>query len=106
MTSVTPTLGIGIEYDKTETESTGNKYEYSIKNIDFGIAERPRQSVKLEKHVCYIKLTLPNGDILVEGDPRGGDLDGVNYLEPTENDKGTVQIILDSDIWFSIRNTI
>lgn len=98
MESTTPTLGIGIEYNSTQTASQGNKYEYRINNIDFGISERARQSVTLEKHVSYVKLTLPNGQILVEGDPRTENLKYVSYLSPTKDSKGTVQITLDNEL--------
>lgn len=37
-----------------------------IKNMDFGIVERPKQQLNLEKHIKQVKVTLPNGEILID----------------------------------------
>lgn len=38
----------------------------AIENIDFGIIERPMQSLKLEKDVSHARLTLTNGQTVVD----------------------------------------
>ena len=50
-------------------ESGGEESTGTISNIDFGITERPRQELKVNKTISYIKLTLANGQVLLEGDP-------------------------------------
>lgn len=52
------------------TESGVSVYD----NINFGIVERPRQSIEVKKEISYIKLILTNGQALVEGNPREGTL--------------------------------
>ena len=52
------------------TESGVSVYD----NINFGIVERPRQSIEVNKEISYIKLILTNGQALVEGNPREGTL--------------------------------
>ena len=51
MDSTTPTMGIGVEYDTTYTASSGDRYVYKIRNVDFGIVERARQQIALNKRV-------------------------------------------------------
>lgn len=97
MISATPEIPIGVEYDLTQTSSFGDEYKYDITNIDFGIVERPLQNYKLTKNVDHIKLTLQNGQILVDADviikPAGIGSDGrmqysmglegvTNFLKP------------------------
>ena len=66
MNSTTPTMGIGVEYDSVYTASSGDRYVYHINNVDFGIVERARQKVDLSKRVKTIKVTLANGQIVVD----------------------------------------
>lgn len=40
--------------------------QIEIKNMDFGIVERPKQQLNLEKHIKQVKITLPNGEILID----------------------------------------
>ena len=90
----TPKFDLGIEYDTTYTESTGDFYEYKISNIDFGIVRRPMQSAELDKVISNIKVTLPNGQLLVDGDPRKGNL---NYVTVTDD---TIYITIDSELLY------
>ena len=93
MYAQTPAFEMGVEYDTTYTASTGVAYTYRINNIDFGLAERPRQSATLEKKISNVKLTLPNGQVLVNGDPRNH-LQYVKYV----NDDSQLIIEVDSEL--------
>ena len=66
-----PKFDLNIEYESIYTASKGDRYEYKVSDIDFGIVERPRQQADLDKIVSNIKVTLPNGQVLVDGDPSG-----------------------------------
>ena len=70
MTASTPVMGIPVEKTiSIDTTSTGNELKnlsYDIKNMDFGIVERPRQSLKLEKKINSVKIRLANGQLLVD----------------------------------------
>ena len=51
-------------------DSQGNliskdEFKNTIKNIDFGIVERPKQQLNVEKHIKQVKITLSNGVILL-----------------------------------------
>ena len=43
--------------------------------FDFGIIERPREDLIIDKTVTKLKLTLANGQVLIDGDPRVESLD-------------------------------
>ena len=76
MVSQTNEMAIDIEYKTTDpidepekdTEKTdfGTSKEHTIENIDFGIIERPRQYYELIKKIDTIKVTLQNGQVLVD----------------------------------------
>ena len=106
MNSTTPTMGIGVEYETTYTASTGDRYVYRIENIDFGIVERARQDVSLNKRVSTMKLTLANGTTLVDLQvTEDGSLEGqtsnIMYLPPSASStptNGMVRLELDSEL--------
>ena len=79
MSSNTPEMKIGIEcYEPYKEEADGLNYNvhsedngdkieaYEIKNVDFGIVERARQEIKLDKNVKTMKITLPNGQTIAD----------------------------------------
>lgn len=106
MDSTTPAMGIGVEYDTTYTASYGDRYVYRIENIDFGIVERARQDISLNKRVSTMKLTLANGQPLVDLQiTEDGRLEGqtgnVIYLPPSPSSiptNGMVRLELDSEL--------
>ncbi len=106
MDSTTPTMGIGVEYDTTYTASSGDRYVYRIENVDFGIVERARQDIALNKRASTMKLTLANGQPLVDLQiTEDGILEGqtgnVIYLPPSPNStprNGMVRLELDSEL--------
>ena len=42
---------------------------HTISNVDFGIIERAKQSVDVKKEIANVKITLANGQVIVNGDP-------------------------------------
>ena len=105
MDSTTPTMAIGVEYDTTYTASSGDRYEYRIYNVDFGIALRPKQAIGLNKNVKAIRLTLANGQILVDATIENGvvtgQTSGLTYMPPsstTQPSNGFVRIELDNEL--------
>lgn len=86
MVSETPEMAVDVEYNPTEiynpnaeennrpsegeTEGQEDTYglnrQHQIQNLDFGIIERPRQNYKLTKKVDHVKVTLSNGQVLVD----------------------------------------
>ncbi|HAB67241.1 MAG TPA: hypothetical protein DCE23_07730, partial [Firmicutes bacterium] len=74
MLSRTPVMRFGIEYaDSVETEGKKsewkdekeNKLTFNIPNVDFGITERARQEVAIDKRIESVKLTLANGQVIL-----------------------------------------
>lgn len=76
MNSITAEINFGIHKGDTQittniTTVDGDKFvigEYETKNIDFGIIERPRQGLDMEKRVSHIKLTYANGTVAIDAD--------------------------------------
>ncbi len=76
MVSQTNEMAIDIEYGTTnsieepakDAENTdfGTSKKHTIENVDFGIIERPRQYYELIKKIDTIKVTLQNGQVLVD----------------------------------------
>ena len=106
MNSTTPTMGIGVEYETSYTDSTGDKYTYRVSNIDFGIVERARQDLGLTKKVRTMRIMLANGQVVtnirIEDDGRiTGEKQGVTYMEPSDNTEpknGFVRVELDNEM--------
>ena len=106
MNSTTPTMGIGVEYDTTTTASTGDRYTYQIKNVDFGIIERAKQDIAITKKVRTLKITLANGQVVsnarIEDDGKlTGSTSNVTYMKPSETTNpanGFVRVELDNEM--------
>lgn len=79
MTAETGVIDVEFEYDRQLTDgynsvSNGNNYLYSndfngnftLNNIDFGLVERPKAQLEIDKSVTNVKLTLANGSVLFD----------------------------------------
>lgn len=107
MDSTTPTMDFGIEYDSTYSDYTTDKFGYIIKNIDFGIVERARQRLDLDKLIRKFKVTLANGqviaDVTINDDGTlSGETNHVTYMGPVKNGafstNGFVRLELDNEL--------
>lgn len=114
MHSTTPTMSITVENTETtttavKTDGTTSKLEYDIKNVDFGIVERARQSLKIDKRIKNMKVTLANGSTLTDveliyDEATGettlkGSKSGVVYLPSSgRGDSGTLKLEMDSEL--------
>ena len=102
MTSTTPTMEFGVEYIKEETE--GQKQNiFEVKNVDFGIIERPAQKLELRKRVSNVKLILANQQELVniQIDKEGkitGTQNYLTYMKPEIDYKGNIRIEMDKEL--------
>ncbi len=78
MNSKTPNMVFGIEYADDVATKTGtskwedeykegeyNKLTFEVENVDFGITERARQEVTIDKRIESVKLTLANGQVIL-----------------------------------------
>ena len=95
---------IKMDYDvNLDNMSTYAEQDAGLKfifdNMDFGIIRRPIQRLDLNKEISYIKVTLANGQVVIEGDPRTEQIDHVRFLPDGDGDGcGDVHIELDSEI--------
>lgn len=83
---------VQLEYTQDQTfnvEENGNRkelgdFEHDWTIFDFGIVERAREDIVIDKTISNLKITLGNGQILMDGNPR---TDTMNYLKYLGNDK-------------------
>ncbi|MBR3254943.1 MAG: hypothetical protein IKF97_01760 [Clostridia bacterium] len=85
MKSSTNTIDIGVELKDYDEVLVNNKvkYTFDVQNVDFGIIERPIQSIEVVKDVNSMKLTAVDGETKVDftineqGVPEGSNVQGV-----------------------------
>ena len=58
-------------------------FENESKVFDFGIIERARENIVIDKTISNLKITLANGQVLIDGDPYNEKLDYVKALGST-----------------------
>ena len=94
MTSYTKPFKTQVEFEETGTSKVITTEDEKVKKdidgnistdnvlskLDFGISERPRENLYIQKTISYIKLELANGQIITEGDPRTEDLSYVKAM--------------------------
>ena len=114
MDSKTPTMVFGVELaddiDNKKTETSGiDKVTFSIENIDFGVIERPRQSIDVTKRAKSMKVTLANGQVIADAKiiEKDGKLQleeqakGVAYIQPSANaspKNGMIKAEIDNEL--------
>ena len=82
MSAYSKKFAVQIEYTQDQTskvDDNGGNFANNWAVFDFGIIERPRENIVINKTISKIKLTLGNGQVLIEGDPR---TDKLNYVKP------------------------
>ncbi len=79
----TEIFDIKLDYDVEldNISQYGAELKFIFDNIDFGIIERPRQDLEVDKQISNIEITLANGTTLIKGDPRSQNLSGVRVLD-------------------------
>ena len=103
MESATPEMSISVEYPTTITDGTVEQVRFAIRNIDFGIIERPKQQLEISKRVSAYKITLANGQILVDAEiSEDGKVTGAKanttYMSPTANSIGLLKTEMDNEL--------
>ncbi len=82
MSAYSKEFAVQLEYTKDQTskvDDNGGNFDNNWAVFDFGIIERPREDIVINKTISKVKLTLGNGQVLIEGDPRK---DKLNYVKP------------------------
>ena len=126
MDSTTPVFEVGIEYNKETTcrDTNSPEYEYEtnngviviengyavkkpgrenhLKSIDFGIVERSKQALELNKVIKNAKIILANGNTLITAEINEyGELEPVNnavLLPKSEGANAQLKFEIDNEI--------
>ena len=89
MSAYSKKFKVQIEYTQSQTakvDNNGGDFQSDWSVFDFGIIERAREDVVVNKTISKIKLTLGNGQILFEGDPRSEKLNYVKAIGFSKDD--------------------
>lgn len=65
MDSRTDLFTVNLEHKNEPTYGSDKHINY-LKNVDFGIVERAKQTLKLSKEIKRVKLVLSNGNVLID----------------------------------------
>lgn len=69
-------------------------------NLDFGIAQKAKQSYNINKEISNLKLILANGQVLIDGNPSLGNVQYVKYLKDESGRKTTVNVEVNDEILY------
>lgn len=88
VTSYSPSFRMQVEYDDTgrqesNVDENGGDFENDSGIFDFGIIERAREDIVIDKTIENLKITLANGQILTEGNPYSSNMNYVKALGNT-----------------------
>lgn len=106
MDSSTPEMKIAVEYETIYSASGGDRYTYCIDEVDFGIVERAKQRLDLAKRIKSMKVTLANGQVIVdliinEDGTISGERNSITYMKPDPNIEprnGFIRLELDNEL--------
>ena len=62
------------------TQQVETVFRYNTQNVDFGIIEKAKQDYEIQKEITNVKVTLANGQVLIDGNPETQNLQYVKYL--------------------------
>lgn len=92
-------LVLEVEYAKRESIYTLNVQEYKVNNIDFGITERPRSELKLEKDVANIRIIANSGQTLFDAEDKTTNLGWLKpSTRPYEERHGLISVTMDENL--------
>ena len=103
MEAYTPYFKLGVEEFNDqqsgatlETQEDGTlNYVFTIDNVDFGLIERPIVDLQVDKVITGLKVSLGNGQVLINGDPSKESLPyvrtGLDDFVPIEMDTELLQ---------------
>lgn len=107
MDSTTPAMSFSVEYETTVTDGTVDQVRFTVRNVDFGIVERPKQQLEFSKRVSGFKVVLANGQILADAEiTEDGKLKGnhnyLTYMGPSSTNgvhsSGFVRAEIDNEL--------
>ena len=107
MNSNTQSFDVYIELNDTEDVANniteqGTISASAITNVDFGIIERARQLLELDKEITAVKITLANSNVIVNAQLVDGVLQGeaqyVTVMPPSNANNGQIKIEIDQEI--------
>ena len=90
MKATTPSFKIDVEFtneNSSQVDDKGGQFVKDWARMDFGIIERPREDLVINKTIENLKITLGNGQVLMEGNPYAEKMNYVKALGNTINSR-------------------
>lgn len=86
---------IKLDYDVNldNISQYGTELKFVFDNMDLGIIRRPIQDLTVKKEISHVQVVLANGQVIIDGDPRGGNLQYVRFLPD-----GNIHIEIDNEL--------
>lgn len=102
MKAYTNTLVLEVEYAKQYSEYTTDVKDYELKNIDFGITERPRAELTLTKDIENIRVITTSGATIFDANEETANLAWIKpVVNPAGNDViGRVQATIEENVTY------
>ncbi len=99
MDSYTPEFRVNLEYELNPTNG-GKEHTNHLENMDFGIVERAKQQLELNKNITRTKVILSNGNLLIDAKIDDGELKDVKYATymPRASNEGQLKLEVDNEI--------
>ncbi len=80
----TAKLNVNIEYDRTNSNGIEGT-SYYVRNIDFGLEERPETKLEIKKEITDITVTLASGETIIN--TAAGMSKNVNWVSNARNEE-------------------
>lgn len=85
MVAETAIIVVEGEYDRQtstgDTNTDKHNYDYKLQNLDFGLTERPKAQLELNKQVTNVKVTLANGNVLFDANDAVANLAWIKHKD-------------------------
>ena len=96
ITAQTPEFSIPIEFKASDEGSAEDQYPSELGYMDFGIIEIPKTRIDISKKITNIKITLQNGQVLLEGNPGKQNIAYTTDLDK-KTDGGSIYVKVELD---------
>ena len=102
MDSTTPSFKVNLEYNTAISDCTKEEAKNRIEEIDFGIVERARQLLELDKRIKKATVTLANGNLLIDANSEdandGKEIKYTQFITNKPDKKGFLKIEIDAEV--------
>ena len=101
----TPFISVPIEFT-TKKEGSEKEHYSSFDKMSFGIIEKPKIKINIKKEITNVKLTLQNGQVLLNGNPGTQNIRYVANLDEIWSNTGSSYTKIETDNQYMYGSTL